>query len=110
MVLSKPMFKSGTQVAKITGQLLLNKISQEEIINEEFKDAKNALIIAKDGFDFLDIFLRQCHPEFSAVSIMAQTIPKFSDSGDLYKYCHQVQEYYARHKLKLVLFSEMDIS
>lgn len=92
------------------GQLLLNKLSQDDVIDSTFTEAKNVLTCVKNGFDFLDVFLRQCHPRFNPTPVVAEKIPSYSNSKDLHIYCKQVIDYYQRHHLSGIDFSELQIS
>ena len=81
------------------GQLLLNKLSEENTIDEKFKEGKDAISMVENGFQFLDIFLRQLHPAYTIKSVISENIPLYSDSKDLYKYCKRMKDYYLRMNL-----------
>lgn len=94
-------------VSKILEQIILSKLSEKEIIHDSFKEVKSVLSIVKDGFEFLNIFIRQIHPVFCLKLIIAEKIPDFSDYGEIYKYCKGIQTYFFRHDLNGTHFNQL---
>ena len=88
-------------------QIILNKLSEKDMINDDFKEGKQEFSLVDNGFEVLDIFIRQCNPLFATTPVIAETIPKFSDHDDLYEYCIAVKLYYIRHKLDGIDFSNL---
>ena len=77
-----------------TGQLLLNKLSETTTITDEFKEGRQLLSSVKNGFEFLDTFLREMHPKFFTSSVVSEDIPKYSNYNNIYDYCRGVKDYY----------------
>ena len=56
---------------------LAKQVCRKDIIPDSFKEAQKILEICKDGFEFLDIFIRELHPIFSTTLVVTENIPKF---------------------------------
>ena len=74
------------------GQLLLNKFTEKDIITDNFKEGHKTLEICKNGFQFLDTFIREIHPVFTTTLVITKDIPKFSNYKNIYEYCRGVDD------------------
>lgn len=91
--ISKPDYYKQPAMIKM-GQLLYNKFNGTDIIQISFKEGRRILQTIKDGFEFLDTFLRELHSNFANMTSITGSIPKFSDKNDLYYYYKVVKEYF----------------
>lgn len=99
-----------SQVSTKIGQLLLNKLSDPQVITEDFKEGRDQLKSVKNGFEFLNIFLRELHPHFSSTSIVSENIPKFSDFDNIYEYSRAVKDYFFRLSTDGIIYNDTHIS
>lgn len=108
--LSRLIYNDRYKTEEYIGQLLYNKLNQEGIINKNFTEAKNIMTYVPNGFEFLDVFIRQCHLTFKTIPVITETIPIYSKSGNINSYCKNVIDYFIRHDLSGQTFTAMQIS